>query len=186
METCIPSTSGVSETAACPLSPIADAPSALPSHTSSSSSSQFTPSFPPVHSMPAQVCQCCTAVLHLSRYYTVRLKRFTLTALLFLWLFSFYCFHSYSSATTFLISTFEYRRFCFLQNKVSNFKSVYSLCLFVLMYYMCKKYCTPITVQYHIADCVTQLPRVTLLDLTNMLLEQNLFVCQGLTVPTNG
>ena len=127
-----------------------------------------------------------TAVLHLSRYYTVRLKRFTLTALLFLWLFSFYCFHSYSSATTFLISTFEYRRFCFLQNKVSNFKSVYSLCLFVLMYYMCKKYCTPITVQYHIADCVTQLPRVTLLDLTNMLLEQNLFVCQGLTVPTNG
>ena len=124
---CVPSALGMSETAACPLSPIADAPSALPSHTSSSSSSQFTPSFPPVHSMPAQVCQCCTAVLHLSRYYTVRLEMFTLTALLFLWLFSFYCFHSYSSATTFLISTFEYRRFCFLQNKVSNFKSVYSL-----------------------------------------------------------
>ena len=37
--------------------------------------------------------------------------------------------------------------------------------MFVFMYYMCEKYCTPITVQYHIADCVTWVPRVTLLDL---------------------
>ena len=36
----VPSTSGVSEIAACPLSPIADYPSALPSPTSSPSSSQ--------------------------------------------------------------------------------------------------------------------------------------------------
>ena len=36
----VPSTSGMSEIAACPLSPIADDPSALPSPTSSPSSSQ--------------------------------------------------------------------------------------------------------------------------------------------------
>ena len=36
----VPPTSGVSETAACPPSPIADDPSALPSPTSSPSSSQ--------------------------------------------------------------------------------------------------------------------------------------------------
>ena len=54
---------------------------------------------------------------------------------------------------------------CFLKNKVSNFRTVYFLCLFVFMYYMCEKYCTPITVQYHIAGCVTWVPRVTLLDL---------------------
>ena len=40
MRTCVPSTSGVSEIAACPPSPIADDPSALPSPTSSPSSSQ--------------------------------------------------------------------------------------------------------------------------------------------------
>ena len=74
MRTFIPSTAGMSETAACPLSPIAGGPSALPSHASSSSSSQFTPSFLPAHSMPAQVRQCGTALLHLSRYYTVWLK----------------------------------------------------------------------------------------------------------------
>ena len=50
-----PSTSGVSEIAPCPLSPIADNPSALPSPTSSPSSSQELSW--PVHSMPASVCQ---------------------------------------------------------------------------------------------------------------------------------
>ena len=42
----LPSTSGVSEIASCPPSPIADDPSALPSPTSS-----------PVHSVPTPVCQ---------------------------------------------------------------------------------------------------------------------------------
>ena len=63
MQTCNTATSGLSEIAACPLSPVADSPSALPSPTSSPSSSQQL--FLPVHSMPAPVCQllCCTTVL---------------------------------------------------------------------------------------------------------------------------
>ena len=62
----------------------------------------------------------------------------------------------------------------------------YFLCLF-FMYYLCEKYYKPITVQYFIADSVSWVPRLTLLDLdqtglTNMLSKQNLFVCRGLTV----
>ena len=62
----VPSTSGVREMAACPPSlivTIVDDPSALPSPTSSPSSSQQL--FLPVHSMPAPVCQpsYCTTVL---------------------------------------------------------------------------------------------------------------------------
>ena len=33
------------------------------------------------------------------------------------------------------------------------------------MYYLCEKYFKPITVQYYIADCVSWVPRLTLLDL---------------------
>ena len=33
------------------------------------------------------------------------------------------------------------------------------------MYYLCGKYCKPITVQYYIADCVSWVPRLTLLNL---------------------
>ena len=59
------------------------------------------------------------------------------------------------------------------------------------MYYLCEKYYKPITVQYYIADCVSWVPRITLLDLakiglTNTLLEQNSFVCKGLTVSQTG
>ena len=59
----VPSTSGVSETAACPSSVVADNPSALPALTSFPSCSQQL--FLPVHSMPAPVCQVlnCTTVL---------------------------------------------------------------------------------------------------------------------------
>ena len=32
------------------------------------------------------------------------------------------------------------------------------------MYYLCEKYYKPITVQYYIADCVSWIPRLTLLD----------------------
>ena len=33
------------------------------------------------------------------------------------------------------------------------------------MYYLCEKYYEPITVQYYIADCVSCVPRLTLLNL---------------------
>ncbi|KAJ8790809.1 hypothetical protein J1605_021237 [Eschrichtius robustus] len=57
----VPSTSGMSDIAACPPSPIADNPSALPSPTSSNQQL-----FLPVSSMPAPVCQLsyCTIVLY--------------------------------------------------------------------------------------------------------------------------
>ena len=63
MWTCVPSTSGMGEIAACSPSPIADNPSALPSPTSSPSSSQLL--FLPVYSMSAPVCQLlyCSIVL---------------------------------------------------------------------------------------------------------------------------
>ena len=55
------------------------------------------------------------------------------------------------------------------------------------MYYLCEKYYKPITVQHYVANCVSSVPRLTLLDLqiehTNALLERNSFVCRGLTVP---
>ena len=58
------------------------------------------------------------------------------------------------------------------------------------MYYLCEMYYKPITVQYYIADRVSWVPRLTLLDLTNkldlmnMLSKQNLFEYRGLTVFT--
>ena len=42
------------------------------------------------------------------------------------------------------------------------------------MYYLCENYYKPITVQYYIADCVSWVPRLTLLDLqTNWMCSQN-------------
>ena len=42
------------------------------------------------------------------------------------------------------------------------------------MDYLCEKYCTPITVQYHIANFVSWVPRLTLLDLqTNRTYEHS-------------
>ena len=38
------------------------------------------------------------------------------------------------------------------------------VCLF-FMYYLCEKYYKLITVQYYIANCVSWVPRLTLLDL---------------------
>ena len=52
-----------------------------------------------------------------------------------------------------------------------NIKSVFFIlcvCLF-FMYYLCEKYYKPITIQYYIAGCVSWVPRLTLLDLTNKL-----------------
>ena len=71
-ETCIPSISGLSETAAYPPSPIADDPSALPSPTSSVSRSSglFTQCRP--------LCaSSCAVLLYISRYCTVRFKMFS-------------------------------------------------------------------------------------------------------------
>ena len=43
------------------------------------------------------------------------------------------------------------------------------------MYYFCEKYYKSITVQYYIADCVSWIPRLTLLDLgTNWIYERAL------------
>ena len=63
---------GVSEIAACPPSPTVDDPSALPSPTISSSSSQCL--FSPVQSMPAPVCQLLYWLLYVSRYCTLYCK----------------------------------------------------------------------------------------------------------------
>ena len=67
----------------------------------------------------------------------------------------------------------------------SNMSSLFSLCL-VLMCYLCEKCYKPIIVQYCIADCLSQVPRLTLLDLTNKLDLKNLlsewdsFICEEL------
>ena len=43
------------------------------------------------------------------------------------------------------------------------------------MYYLCEKYYKPITVEYYIADCVSWVPRLILLDLrTNWTYEHAL------------
>ena len=43
--------------------------------------------------------------------------------------------------------------------------SLFFVCLF--MYYLRDKYYKPITVQNYLADCVSWVPRLTLLDLMN-------------------
>ena len=57
------------------------------------------------------------------------------------------------------------------------------------MYYLHEKHCKSITIQYHVADGVSWVPRLTLLDLQtelmNALSEQISFVCRGLTVQWN-
>ena len=59
-------------------------------------------------------------------------------------------------------------------------KMFYFWCLFFI-YYLCEEYYKPITVQCCIADCVSWVPRLILLDLqTNWIYERNLFVCRGL------
>lgn len=58
------------------------------------------------------------------------------------------------------------------------------LCVYVcsfLMYYVCANYYKPITEQYCIADSVTWIPRLNLLDFqTNWLSDWNVFICRGL------
>ena len=52
--------------------------------------------------------------------------------------------------------------------KIKNVFFIFCVCLFVMLY-LCEKYYKPITVQYYIANCVSWVPRLTLLDLTNKL-----------------
>ena len=54
-------------------------------------------------------------------------------------------------------------------------KNVFFIFCLFCMYYLCEKYYKPITVQYYIADCVSWVPRLTLLDLrTNWTYERAL------------
>ena len=55
-----------------------------------------------------------------------------------------------------------------LYHKIKNIFFIFYVCLFLRMYYLCEKYYKPITVQYYqyyIVDCVSWVPRLTLLDL---------------------
>ena len=82
MQACVPSTSGESETAAGPPSPVADSPSALPAPTSFHSFSQEL--FLPVRGMPAPICPA--VVLYCSTfqgYKAVRFKMFIFVCLFF-------------------------------------------------------------------------------------------------------
>ena len=49
--------------------------------------------------------------------------------------------------------------YCKIKNVFFNFFVCFFMC------YLCEKYYKPITVQYYIVDCVTQVPRIALLDL---------------------
>ena len=82
--------------------------------------------------------------------------------------------------------------YCTVLFKIKNVFSVFCIC-FLCSYYLCEKYYKPIIVQYYIVDCVSWVPRLTLLDLwtnwnyeenglTNALLEPNSFVCSGFIV----
>ena len=44
-------------------------------------------------------------------------------------------------------------------------KNVFFIFCLFFMHYLCEKYYKPITVQYYMADCVSWVPRLTLLDL---------------------
>ena len=48
--------------------------------------------------------------------------------------------------------------------KIKNIFFTFCVCSF-FTYYLCEKYYKPITVQYSIANCVSWVPRLTLLDL---------------------
>ena len=60
---------------------------------------------------------------------------------------------------------------------------VLCVCVFT---HLCEKHHKPTSVQYSIADCVSWVPRLTLLDVgtswTSVLLRLNSFVCRGLLV----
>ena len=62
----------------------------------------------------------------------------------------------YASCCTVLL---YFSRYCTIRFKMFRF------CVCFLMYYLCEKSYKAITVQYCLADCVSRVPRLTLLDL---------------------
>ena len=87
---CVPSTSDMSDTAACPPSPIADDPSALPSPTSSPSSIRNSSGlFTPCQLYATLYASCCAVPMYFSRYRTLRFKMFSLLLLLLFFFFYF-------------------------------------------------------------------------------------------------
>ena len=69
----------------------------------------------------------------------------------------------YASCCTLLL---YFSRYC-----TARFK-MFSFCGFFCVYYLCEKYYKPITIRYYIADCVSWVRRLTLLDLkTNWIYE---------------
>ena len=70
------------------------------------------------------------------------------------------CLEASLKATVMQLVLLYFSRYCTVRLKC--FLSF--LCLF-FMYYLCEKYYKPITVQYYITDCVSWVPRLTLLDL---------------------
>ena len=67
----------------------------------------------------------------------------------------------YASCCTVLL---YFSRYCTVRLKMF----IFCVC-FLWTYYLCEKYYKPITVWYNIADCISWVPRLTLLDLTNKL-----------------
>ena len=64
--------------------------------------------------------------------------------------------------------------YCIFQGTI-RFKMFSLFFVFVFMYYLCEKYYKSILVQYHLANCVSWIPRLTLLDLqTNRIYEHAL------------
>ena len=93
----------------------------------------------------------------------------------------------YASCCTVLLN---FSRYCTVRLKMF---SLFLVSLF-FMYYLCEKYYKPITVQYYIADCVSWVPRLTLLDLrtnwtyrltlgTELVCMQGTYCTQMLTFP---
>ena len=94
----------------------------------------------------------------------------------------------YASSCTVLL---YFSRYCTVRLKMF----IFCVCLF-FMYYLCKSIINLLeysTVLQYIANCVSWVPRLPLLDLQtnwtckqiglrNVLSERNLFVCRGLTV----
>ena len=84
---------------------------------------------------------CCTVLLYFSRQCTVRLKMFYFVFFMY-WV-------GQKVRSGFSIRGYEKPEWTFWPTQ----------------YYFCEKFYKPITVQYHIANCVSWVPRLTLLDL---------------------
>ena len=63
----------------------------------------------------------------------------------------------------------------FSRHSTVRLEMLYFLCLF-FMYYLCEKCYKPIIVQYYIANCVSWVPRLTLLDLSTNLTYEHVLV----------